>query len=153
MMKLSTFNPNLIRQYIEGTDVLEKGIAYMKQLDPSVSDAVAKESAIRMAQEYCQRKWQNDSTGYISSEYVAYTEFAKDVQKGFYFSAPRTYSSSGSGSDRDWFLFIICLLFGYLGIHRFIDGRKFTGFLWLCTGGFFLIGWIVDCVRIWKGDF
>ena len=38
-------------------------------------------------------------------------------------------------------------------IHRFIDGRKFTGFLWLCTGGCFVIGWIVDCVRIWKGDF
>ena len=150
MAKLTTFNPELIRSYMEGTDVLDKGIAYMKAVTPGISDAVAKEAAIRQAQEWCQRKWFNDTTGYISSEYVAYSEFASDVRNGRYFNA---LSVNTQTPKRDWFLFIICLLFGYLGVHRFLDGRHFTGFLWLCTGCMFVIGWIVDCVRIWRDEF
>ena len=150
MVHVSTFNPEIIRNCIEGTSVLEKGVRYMKAINPGVSDEVAKETAIRQAQQFCQAKWQNDRTGYISNEYIAYQEFASDVEKGRYFNAP---SATRKSSDRDWFLFIICLLFGVFGAHRFIDGQIGTGLLWLCTGGLFGIGWIVDLVNIWKGNF
>ena len=154
MLKYTTFDTSKIRRYIESDPaVLEKGIRYMKTISPGESDFVAREAVIRQAQQICQRKWENDSTGYIDSEYKAYTEFANDVARGRYFSAAPSYSNTSSASGRDWFLFIICLLFGYLGIHRFLDDKKFTGLIWLCTGGCFVIGWIVDCIRIWKGDF
>jgi TM2 domain-containing membrane protein YozV len=33
---------------------------------------------------------------------------------------------------------------GPLGIHRFYMGKIWTGLLWLCTGGLFLIGYVYD---------
>ncbi len=33
---------------------------------------------------------------------------------------------------------------GFLGLHRIYCGRIGTGVLWAFTGGFFLVGWIVD---------
>ena len=41
-------------------------------------------------------------------------------------------------------VFILCLLLGYFGIHRFIQGKIFTGFVWLFTGGLFFLGYIFD---------
>ncbi|OHX68255.1 TM2 domain-containing protein [Flammeovirga pacifica] len=40
--------------------------------------------------------------------------------------------------------YILCIFFGVLGIHRFYLGRPLSGILYLCTGGLFGIGWIVD---------
>ncbi len=40
-----------------------------------------------------------------------------------------------------WFL-------GYLGIHRFLKSYWLSGFIWLCTGGLFGIGWIIDLIFI-----
>jgi len=38
----------------------------------------------------------------------------------------------------------ILWIFGFTGSHRFYFGKPLTGILWLCTGGLFLVGWIVD---------
>lgn len=46
-----------------------------------------------------------------------------------------------------WTDFVICLLFGWLGIHRFRERRTGLGILYLCTFGIFGIGWIVDSIR------
>lgn len=44
-----------------------------------------------------------------------------------------------------WSYLFWCLgLVGLCGIHRFYMGKWGTGLLWLCTGGFFLIGQILD---------
>ena len=47
----------------------------------------------------------------------------------------------------EWTDFVICLLFGWLGVHKFREKRIGMGILYLCTFGLFYIGWIVDIVR------
>lgn len=48
---------------------------------------------------------------------------------------------------------IITILLGELGVHRFMTGKIGTGIIWLCTAGCFGIGWIVDIVKVAKGEF
>lgn len=46
-----------------------------------------------------------------------------------------------------------CFPFGILGLHRFYVGRPFTGLLYFFTGGFFVIGMLIDLVVILSGAF
>ena len=46
--------------------------------------------------------------------------------------------------------FLITLFLGYLGIHKFKQGKVGIGFLYLFTFGLFGIGWIVDVVMALK---
>jgi TM2 domain-containing membrane protein YozV len=39
-------------------------------------------------------------------------------------------------------------IFGFTGSHRFYFGKPISGTIWLCTGGLFLIGWLVDIFLI-----
>lgn len=43
--------------------------------------------------------------------------------------------------------FIVTLLFGWCGVHKFIQKKYGMGFLYLFTFGLFGIGWCVDCIR------
>lgn len=45
-----------------------------------------------------------------------------------------------------WLAFILCLFFGYLGVHKFYEGKVGMGILYLFTMGLFGIGWLVDCI-------
>lgn len=47
-----------------------------------------------------------------------------------------------------WTAFLLCLLLGYLGVHRFYVGKSGTGLLWLFTFGLGGIGWLFDCILI-----
>ena len=47
---------------------------------------------------------------------------------------------------------VLCIFWGYLGIHRFYLGRWGTGLLWLFTGGLLGIGWVVDIILIICGE-
>lgn len=47
-------------------------------------------------------------------------------------------------------MFLITLLGGFFGVHRFIRGQKGLGILYLLTFGIFGIGWVVDCVIAFK---
>jgi TM2 domain-containing membrane protein YozV len=40
-----------------------------------------------------------------------------------------------------WFL-------GGLGIHRFMKKYTTSGIIWLCTGGLFGIGWLIDIIFV-----
>jgi ribosomal protein L37E len=48
---------------------------------------------------------------------------------------------------------LLCVLLGYLGVHRFYVGKIGTGILWLMTGGMFGVGYIVDAILIATGHF
>lgn len=48
---------------------------------------------------------------------------------------------------------LLCIVLGGLGAHRFYVGKAGTGILYLLTGGFLGIGWIIDIIRIAVGSF
>ena len=45
-------------------------------------------------------------------------------------------------------MILVTFFFGYLGIHRFLKSYWLSGLIWLCTGGLFGIGWIIDLIFI-----
>ena len=52
-----------------------------------------------------------------------------------------------------WVAFLLCLLFGILGVHYFYVGRVGWGILYIFTFGFFGIGWLIDLIKILCGTF
>lgn len=68
-------------------------------------------------------------------------------------------SANGNRGTRAIVLLIVCLCFGVFGVHRFLEGKIFTGLLWLATGGLFFIGYVVDSInralavaKVFSGD-
>ncbi len=49
--------------------------------------------------------------------------------------------------------FLLCIVLGWVGAHRFYVGKIGTGILWLCTFGVFSVGIIYDAVLIGTGEF
>lgn len=47
-----------------------------------------------------------------------------------------------------WTAFLLCFFFGWLGVHRFYEGKVGTGILWALTWGLFGIGVFCDLIRI-----
>ena len=45
-----------------------------------------------------------------------------------------------------WASFFLCLFLGYLGAHKFYEGKPGAGILYLFTCGLFGIGWFIDCI-------
>lgn len=47
-----------------------------------------------------------------------------------------------------WTSFFLCLFLGFLGAHKFYEGKTGMGILYIFTCGLFGIGWIVDIIAI-----
>ena len=47
-----------------------------------------------------------------------------------------------------WVSFFLCLFLGCFGAHRFYEGRFGSALLYLCTGGFFCVGWFFDLITL-----
>ncbi|WII72590.1 TM2 domain-containing protein [Bdellovibrio sp. 22V] len=56
-------------------------------------------------------------------------------------SADRRYKNGRVDYNIAW---ILLTFLGVFGIHRFYMGKWFTGLIWLCTGGLFMIGYLFD---------
>ncbi len=63
------------------------------------------------------------------------------------FSAPSPQNTNNGGNNMAWLIFVICFLFGYFGVHKFMEKKIGMGILYLFTMGLFGFGWIYDCIK------
>ena len=47
-----------------------------------------------------------------------------------------------------WVAILLCLCLGFLGAHKFYEGKFVSGLLYCCTGGFFVIGMALDFLAL-----
>ena len=59
--------------------------------------------------------------------------------------AERRFVAGPINYDLAW---ILLTFLGFFGVHRFYMGKIFTGLLYLCTGGFFMIGVLYDLLTL-----
>lgn len=48
---------------------------------------------------------------------------------------------------------LLWLFGGFLGLHYFYVGKVFIGLIYLCTGGIFGLGWLLDACKIFGNTF
>lgn len=48
---------------------------------------------------------------------------------------------------------LLCIFLGIVGAHRFYVGKYKSGVFYVFTGGGFIVGWLMDIVKILLGDF
>jgi TM2 domain-containing membrane protein YozV len=60
---------------------------------------------------------------------------------------------SGTNNESAVLLLVVCILVGWLGVHRFMVGKIGTGVLMLLTLGGWFIWWIIDIIYIATGNF
>ncbi|MCM1114524.1 MAG: TM2 domain-containing protein [Clostridium sp.] len=53
-------------------------------------------------------------------------------------------TAGGGKAKNKWVAFCLCFFLGYLGAHKFYEGKIGVGILYLLTAGLFGIGWIID---------
>ena len=63
-----------------------------------------------------------------------------------YVYAPRTTVLYEQPTRNKWIAFLLCFFFGYLGLHKFYEGKIGWGVVYLLTFGLFGIGWLIDTI-------
>ena len=53
----------------------------------------------------------------------------------------------GKAKDK-WVALLLCFFLGYLGAHKFYEGKTGMGIVYIFTVGLFGIGWIIDLISI-----
>lgn len=53
---------------------------------------------------------------------------------------------AGGRMKNKWVAVLLCLFLGYLGAHRFYEGKILTGILYLFTLGLFGVGAVIDFI-------
>ncbi len=60
-----------------------------------------------------------------------------------------TINAGSRGREKNkWVALILCALLGFVGGHKFYEGKAGMGILYLFTGGLFCIGVIIDFISI-----
>jgi hypothetical protein len=63
------------------------------------------------------------------------------------YNSNRVYVESEKYCNK-WIALVLCYFLGLFGVHRFYEGDKKWGIIYLCTLGIFGYGWLFDMVRI-----
>ena len=72
---------------------------------------------------------------------------AKNNQPSYAENGEQAYVVEGTLKNK-WVSFFLCLFFGYIGAHKYYEGKIPTGLLYTCTFGLCGIGWIIDCFAL-----
>ena len=54
----------------------------------------------------------------------------------------------GGRLKNKWVAFFLCLFLGFIGAHKFYEGKIGMGILYIFTCGLFGIGWLIDLISI-----
>lgn len=54
----------------------------------------------------------------------------------------------GGREKNKWVAFFLCFFLGYIGAHKFYEGRIGMGILYLFTLGLLGIGWLIDIIAL-----
>ena len=54
----------------------------------------------------------------------------------------------GMRARNKWVAFLLCFFLGFLGAHKFYEGKVGMGLLYIFTAGLFGIGWFIDCISL-----
>ena len=54
----------------------------------------------------------------------------------------------GARLRNKWVSILLCVFLGFLGGHKFYEGKGGLGVLYMCTGGLFIIGVVIDFINL-----
>lgn len=57
-------------------------------------------------------------------------------------------NNAGGRMKNKWTAFSLCLFLGFIGAHKFYEGKVGMGILYIFTVGLFGIGWLIDLIAI-----
>lgn len=57
-------------------------------------------------------------------------------------------NNAGGRMKNKWTAFFLCLFLGFIGAHKFYEGKFGMGILYIFTVGLFGIGWLIDLIAI-----
>ena len=63
----------------------------------------------------------------------------------YYEKYRRPHVPEGANVRRKWVSLALCFFLGWMGAHKFYEGKTFWGIVYLLTGAFGGIGWLMDC--------
>ena len=55
---------------------------------------------------------------------------------------------AGARLRSKWVSILLCVFLGYLGAHKFYEGKTLSGVLYMFTGGLFLFGVVLDFIAL-----
>ena len=96
--------------------------------------------------EYCGSVAISESEPQEYNTSKSYTSNYESYSQPTYTSTTKTTTTKEQpkGSKDKWISVLLCLFGGYLGLHRFYEGKIFTGIVWLCTAGLSGVGIVID---------
>ena len=60
----------------------------------------------------------------------------------------KSQGGAAGNAKNKWVAFMLCLFLGYVGAHKFYEGKAGKGILYLFTVGLFGIGWMIDTIAL-----
>ena len=54
----------------------------------------------------------------------------------------------GMRKRNKWVAFLLCFFLGFVGAHKFYEGKAGMGIVYILTVGLFGIGWFIDCISL-----
>ena len=104
--------------------------------------------------EYCGSVMQLDEATSPSTAATESATVAPVAQQKPVYDPTVTYTKTGERyvphqkKKQKWLAIVLCVTFGYLGAHRFYEGKKRSGIVYLCSLGLLFFGVIYDFIQL-----